>query len=68
MSFSASTSQPAYLQHAPLYFHRVGPEEESLEKIAAFYNVSMPNNAGLAQPKAGDLVVIDLKAGKISLQ
>jgi hypothetical protein len=67
MSSSAFSSQPAYIQNAPLYFHRVG-EDESLAKIAAFYNVALPSDPGLVKPKAGDLVVIDLKAGKISLQ
>jgi hypothetical protein len=68
MSYS---TLPDYVpKNASLYFHRVGPDE-SLEKIAAMYNVSaaaLLNEIGLAQPKAGDLVVIDLRAGKISLQ
>ena len=67
MSFSASASQPAYLQNAPLYFHRVGPDE-GIAEIAAKYNVSVPNEAGMVQPKAGDLLVINLKAKTISLQ
>ena len=68
MSYSA---MPAYVpKDAQVYFHRV-KDGETAGEIAARYNVSAPNlmnDPSTVQPKAGDMVVIDLKAGRMSVQ
>jgi LysM repeat protein len=68
MSYSA---MPGYVpKNAELYFHRV-KDGETAGEIAARYNVSAPNlmsSASTVQPKAGDMVVIDFKAGRMMVQ
>ncbi len=66
MSFSAD--RPSYVNKAPYYFHRVS-EGETPAGIAGKYNLSPEvalKDIGLAQPKVGDILVIDLKAGTIA--
>ncbi len=70
MSFSAGSSQrPTYIpKDAQFYFHRV-KEGETTEGIASKFNISAElalKEIGLGQPKVGDVLVIDLKAGTIA--
>lgn len=66
MSFSA---MPAYVpKDAKVYFHRV-KEGETTEGIASKFNLSPQvalREIGLAQPKVGEVLVIDLDAGTIA--
>ncbi len=70
MSFSTSSSgRPTFIpKDAQYYFHRV-KEGETTEGIASKFNLSAEvalREIGLAQPKVGDVLVIDLKAGTIA--
>ncbi|MBN3032859.1 MAG: hypothetical protein JW873_02065 [Candidatus Saganbacteria bacterium] len=57
-------STPAYVpKDAPVYFHRVGPDE-NLETIAARYNVKIASGLKV---EPGDIVAIDRREGTANL-
>ncbi len=66
MSFSA---MPSYLpKDAKVHYYRV-KEGETAEGIASKFNLPPQvalKEIGLAQPKVGDVLVIDLSAGTIA--
>jgi hypothetical protein len=64
-SSSAPSSIPAYAKNAQVHFHRVQEGETPLG-IAAKYNVSAEQFNSALNPKAGDLVVVNFREGRLS--
>ncbi len=70
MSFSTgSSSRPSFVSKSTdVHFYRV-KDGETPEGIASKFNLPAQialKEIGLAQPKVGDVLVIDLKAGTIA--